>query len=322
MSEIKTALERLDRRVTMPEPAMERLLRRRERRQRNERIAAAAVGLGVFAAGLVGAVLTLRVAGGTEPASGGGHPAAAEGGGLLLPTVAIWTAIVVLALTVLAAVRLRTRSVDQHADVEPEGRGPGRAAASARRPAAEPGAAPWRGGTEMDSKTKMQVGISQAEMPPIRFDEGKIRRTNRWLIGAVVVLAAVLVAVGTWAIVDRSSAPEAAPAPTPDPRTAVIDALSAAWSGADSGAVAGFYADNAVFTTESGAVYEGRDAIVGLKDSSGLQVARVSGVIGQRRYAAAVTRVENAYGHAYVLTVWKFNAEGKILSQQLFYGGS
>ena len=73
--------------------------------------------------------------------------------------------------------------------------------------------------------------------------------------------------------------------------------------------------------TEDG-VYEGREAIVGLMESTDLQIARVSGVIGQRKYAAAVMRLENAYGHAYVLTLWKFNTDGKIVSQQNFYGGS
>ncbi len=81
MGEIRTTLERIERRVVMPEPALDRMLRRREGRQRNERIAAALVGLGVFAAGVVGAVLTLRVTAGTQPASGGGGTGAAETAG-------------------------------------------------------------------------------------------------------------------------------------------------------------------------------------------------------------------------------------------------
>jgi len=71
-------------RFDMPEPAMDRLLRRRERRERNERIAATVLGLGVAVAGVAGAVVTLRVAGGTTPASEGGAAAAAEGGGFVL----------------------------------------------------------------------------------------------------------------------------------------------------------------------------------------------------------------------------------------------
>jgi len=319
MTEIKEALERIERRVAMPEPAMEHLLRRRERKQRNERIAAAAVGLGVTALGVVGAVLTLRAAGGTTPASGGrGAAGAAEGGGFVLPTVAIWTAIVVLGLTAFAVVRLRAHL---NVDVEREGREPGGAAASARRQAAAPGDAPWKGGSEMDSKPKTDVGIPGVEMPEIRFDDGKLRRTNRWLVGAVVVLAVALVAVGTWAIVHRSGEGQTAAGPTADPRTEVIDAVSAAWNGADSSAMEDLYAENAVLTTKGG-VYEGRDTIIGLKESAALQLTRVSGVIGQRKYVAAVMRLENINGHAYVLTLWKFNADGKIVSQQGFYGGS
>lgn len=322
MSEIRSTLDQVQRRVSMPEPAMERLLRRRERKKRNERIAAAAMGLAVAAAGVVGAFVTLRVTGGTKPASEAGTAAAAEGGGFVLPTVAIWTAVVVLGLSVLAAVRLRRRL--RHVGVEAElgGREPGGAAAPVRRPAAVPGIAPSKGG-QMDSRSKTPVGIPQTEMPEIRLDDGKRRRTNRWLVAAVVVLAGAVLALGSLALVDLTGDEGAAAVPTPDPRTATVDALAAAWSGTDSSALEEVYAEDAVFTTTEGAVYEGRSAIFGLKESMGdFQVARVSTVVGQRKYAAAVMRLENAYGHAYLLTVWKFNADGMIVSQQDFYGGS
>lgn len=264
MGETQRMLERAGERFEMPEPAMDRLVRRRELRERSERIAAAVVGLGVAAAGIVGAVVTLRVAGGASPASGGaGTAAATEGGGFVLSTVAIWTAIVVLGLTVLAAVRLRARGV--HVDVGQEGRGPGRAAASARRPAAVRGAAPRKGGVEMDSKPKTDVGIPQAEMPAILFDEGRVRRTNRWLIGAVVVLALAVVALGVALI--ASSGEETPAAPTPEGLASpdvvrVVDGIVTAMNAHDEQAFGALYAANAI-VDDGGTIYEGRDAIVG-----------------------------------------------------------
>jgi len=57
----------------------------------------------------------------------------------------------------------------------------------------------------MDSKPKTEVGIPHAETPPIRFDEGKRRRANGWLIGAVVVLALTVVALGVALIIQANS---------------------------------------------------------------------------------------------------------------------
>jgi len=257
-------------RFDMPEPAMDRLLRRRERRERNERIAATVLGLGVAVAGVAGAVVTLRVAGGTTPASEGGAAAAAEGGGFVLPTVAIWTAIVVLGLTVLAAVRLRARG--EHVDVGQEGRGPGGAAAPARRPAAVPATAPRKGGVEMDSKPKTDVGIPRTEMPTIRFDEGRLRRTNRWLVAGVVLLAAAVVALGalliaqagdeTTPVTERTTA-LTVEVPAPNEVVEAVDASASALNAGDSAALAATLAEDAVVTdTVAGREFEGTEAIV------------------------------------------------------------
>lgn len=288
MTDLRTTLEGIERRVSMPEPAMDRLLRRRERRQRNERIAAAAVGLGVAVAGIAGALVTLRVTGGTRPAAEGGQIAHAfEGEGFVLPTVVIWTAVVVLGLTVFAAVRLRRRLVHD-VDAEPEGRegrGPGRAAAPARRPAAEPGTARRKGGSEMESKPKADVvGIPGTEMPGIRFDDGRLRRTNRWLVAAVVVLALAVVALGAALI---AQAGEEAPAPS-EPlgpaSTEVVRALEAnmaAMNAGDAAALAADYADNAVVTDTIAGEFRGVDEIVDfyIEPTGHWQLERVSEVV-------------------------------------------
>ena len=268
MGELGPILERIERRVSMPEPAMERMLRRRERRERNERIAAAVMGLGIAAAGIAGAVVTLRVATGTRPASEGGGAAAGAGGGFVLPTVAIWAAVVALGLTALAVGRLRAQG--GRMDVEQEGRGPGRVAAPARRPAAVPGTAPRRGGSEMDSKPKTGVGIPQADMPPIRFDDGKLRRTNRWLIGGVVVLAVAVVALGVALM--AASGEDAAPAPPAGTGGAAIVPYTA---GSIMNAEVTFDGTRCSYTGPT-EVAEGTEAVFGFTGTGGLTLARLA----------------------------------------------
>lgn len=120
----------------------------------------------------------------------------------------------------------------------------------------------------MDSRQKTGAGVSRTDMPEIRFDDGKLHRTNLWLIGAVVVLAVALVAVGTWAIVDRSGGEQqAAPPPMPSMQIEVadpailelIDDLDAAL-GVSGERFASFFTEDAVFEerTEADQVTVGR----------------------------------------------------------------
>jgi hypothetical protein len=263
MGETQRLLELAGERFEMPEPAMDRLLLRRERRERTERIAAAVVGLGLAAVGIAGTVVTLRITARTVPGSEGQGAEAAGGTGFVLPTLAIWTTIAVLGLTVLAAVRLRGRVT--HVDVEQEGRGPGEAAASARGQAAAPGVAPRKGGTEMDSKPTAGVGVPQAEMPSIRFDDGKLRRTNRWLIGAVIVLLVAVVGLGVALIAasnEETPAPPALEGLASADVVQVVDGIVGAMNAHDEQAFGALYAADAV-VDDGATIYEGRDEIVG-----------------------------------------------------------
>jgi hypothetical protein len=62
MSDYRDVLERIAVRATMPEPAMERMLRRRSRRQRNQRLIAGGVGLAIGIALVAGATVASRSA--------------------------------------------------------------------------------------------------------------------------------------------------------------------------------------------------------------------------------------------------------------------
>jgi hypothetical protein len=233
----------------------------------------------------------------------------------VLPTVAIWTAVVVLGLTLLAAVRLRAWLTD--VDVEQEGREPGGAVASARRPAAAPGSAPWKGGSEMDSKPKTPVGIPQAEMPPIHFDEGRVRRTNRWLVGAVVVLAVAVVALGVALIVQSDEEAPAPPEPLGLASTEVVQALDAQMAALNAGdreALAGSVADDAVVTdTVAGMEFEGVDEIVDfyIEPPGTWNLERVSEVVRVGDFSAFAFTYYAGSGVA----VFRLDGEMKIVHQ-------
>ena len=53
MTRSNETLERIARRIPIPEPAYERLLRRRDRKRRNQRISAGFVGIAVFVAAVL-----------------------------------------------------------------------------------------------------------------------------------------------------------------------------------------------------------------------------------------------------------------------------
>lgn len=241
MIEYRTVLERVERRVRMPEPAMERLLQRRDRRLRNQRISAAVVGLGVAVAGIGFGILALRGRQAGRAASGGlPSPGPADGGvvGVVLPTVAIWIALAVLGLTALAIVRLR-----RFMAASPRDRTTGAQPAPGHGPAAVPRTAEKEGVSTMDSREKMGVKIPQAEVPKIRVDAGRVSRINRWLVGAVVVLAVAVVALGTGLIVQAGSE-ETPTEGLADPATvALVDNFLAAHNAMDQTNVASTVAD-------------------------------------------------------------------------------
>lgn len=102
----------------------------------------------------------------------------------------------------------------------------------------------------MDGKTKNDVGIPQTEMPAIRLDEGKGRRTNRWLVGTVVVLALAVVGLGAALIVQAGT--EERPSPSnsiwsvsSDADVALVDDVLAIWTDNEVDAVDAVFAEDA-----------------------------------------------------------------------------
>lgn len=325
MSEYRTVLERVQRRAHMPEPAMERLLRRRDRRLRNQRIAAAVVGLVVAVAGIGFGVLALRGRQVGRPASGGlPSPGPPDDGivGIVLPTVAIWTALAVLGLTTLAIVRLR-----RFVEASPRHRTTGAPPVPGHGPAAEPRITQKEGVSTMDSREKMGVKIPQVEVPKVRVDEGRVSRLNRWLVGAVVLLVAGVAALGTALI--AQSGEEPAPPPRSEGLASAevvqaLDAQTAALNAADEAALAATYADDAVLAdTVAGQEFEGADAIAARYTGplyEGFELVLTSEVIQVGDFAAVAftynpSTMMDSGGSG--IAVFEFDEELKIVHQWL-----
>jgi hypothetical protein len=101
---------------------------------------------------------------------------------------------------------------------------------------------------------------SEARVEPPEGRRTNQWRANRWLM-AVVVLAAALLAVGTWAIVDRSNDDGAAqPGPADEATVEMLEALEATTDGES---YASFFTEDAVLEehTNANVVTEGREYI-------------------------------------------------------------
>jgi hypothetical protein len=118
---------------------------------------------------------------------------------------------------------------------------------------------------------------------------GTARRTHSDLTAAlwviVGVLAALLVALGVWTIVDRYTGPE-------HDATALVDDLTTAWTNGDTGRLGELYRFDATFAGADGSTANGSVDIRTLVPTTkrlGLEVARVGPVaVGDDLYAAFV----------------------------------
>lgn len=155
-----------------------------------------------------------------------------------------------------------------------------------------------------------------------RVEAARVQRLNRWLIGAVVVLALALVAVGTWAIVERSAEDETA---SPQMRTVAdisifetIDALHKTTSGER---YASFFAEDGVLvnrTAGDSEVIKGRTAIARYMEAGAL-VEPVGAVAQWGNFAAHAVRYRTIGGweptvaaHFTGMNIYEFNSDGKI----------
>ena len=144
--------------------------------------------------------------------------------------------------------------------------------------------------------------MSVAHAPPMQVRRPHI---NRWLV-VVLVLAAGLVALGTWTIVDRATESEPAAA-------LIVDELNAAVNAGDAEAVRALFAPDAVFQVSTGENITGLDDVVNaalIPHAVGFRLERVGLVAIAGNSAASFTKVSGTGGME--LAVLQFE-DGKIV---------
>jgi hypothetical protein len=97
-----------------------------------------------------------------------------------------------------------------------------------------------------------------AGTPPAKQPSTPSQPTHlvRWLVLAVVLLAAAVVTLGAWVVVDQTGT-------TGNDNQALVNDLANAWSTYDATAITTLYAPNAAITNPDGSSFAGIDAILG-----------------------------------------------------------
>jgi predicted SnoaL-like aldol condensation-catalyzing enzyme len=155
--------------------------------------------------------------------------------------------------------------------------------------------------------------VSTTHAPPLHAHRPHV---NAWLV-AVVGLAAGLIALGSWVLIDRYTGGNDA---THDAKT-LIDKLNVAFSTGDAKAIPSLYATNAVMRTIGvGETYVGVNAIRALADGS-YTVERVAPVTVEGEYATTFVRLSApGYGTGVTISVFQIK-DGKVVRQWNFVPG-
>lgn len=131
--------------------------------------------------------------------------------------------------------------------------------------------------------------------------------TALWVV--VGVLAAALVALGAWMVVDRYTGPEY-------DATTLIDDAATAWSSYDVDGVRAAYTNDAVLDTGWGTSFTGMNELIGnveTVESIGFKIERVAPVTVEGDYATTFLRYSTAAGEEGTLVNVFQLQDGKIL---------
>jgi SnoaL-like domain len=139
-------------------------------------------------------------------------------------------------------------------------------------------------------------------------------RINAWLV-AVIALAAGLVALSTWTLVDRPTTSEPA-------AVQIVDDLNAAVNAGDAEAVRALFAPGAVFQVSTGDQIAGLDNVVNtalIPHAVGFRIERVAPVTTEGNAAATFIKYGNG-SEGIELVVFRFK-DGKIVRQWVYDEG-
>ena len=154
--------------------------------------------------------------------------------------------------------------------------------------------------------------MSITHTPPTHLRRPQIRAS----LVAVVALAAGLVALSTWTIVDRTAKSEPA-------AVQIMDDLNAAVNAGDAEAVRALFAPDAVFQVSTGDTISGLDNVVNtvlIPHAVGFRIERVAAVTTEGDSAATFIGYGRDGTDNVELAVFKFR-DGKIVRQWIYDEG-
>lgn len=159
---------------------------------------------------------------------------------------------------------------------------------------------------------------TQVREPVTRTGEARPSGTPVWSIVLAVILAVALVALGTWVIVDRASAP-----PPAEEITRITQDSLIAWDTGDTDAIVTMYAEDARFwdtPPEGEPLYTGNQAIAGYAeelDSLGFVLEPASATTVVDDTAITVVRYGQQDDMTTALGFIEVNDDGLIVRQWL-----
>jgi ketosteroid isomerase-like protein len=139
--------------------------------------------------------------------------------------------------------------------------------------------------------------------------------TALWIV--VGVLAAALVALGAWMVVDRYTGAEA-------DATALVDDVAAAWSSYDADGIRAGYTTDAALVTAWGSSFTGMDELIGNVETSmsmGFDVERIAPVTVEGDYAMTFMRYSTSAGEEGTLATIFQLRDGMVARQWDFEPG-
>jgi hypothetical protein len=176
----------------------------------------------------------------------------------------------------------------------------------------------------VDRKQEVGAEVPQLTVPAAARDEVRTAPVNRWLVGAVIVLAAGVIALGVALIVQSGNEPTPTPASTPmkiglahDETVEIIDAMNEASAWVDGKHFASFFTSNGVLEEPNiDEVTRGRQAIAQylklLHMDTGFELQGFSPVVQTGNLVAQGTIVTTVHGSSGAIAVYELTRDGKI----------
>ncbi len=165
----------------------------------------------------------------------------------------------------------------------------------------------------MQTRGEVMETMEKTTETPMRTIE-TVTRNNRWLILAVVVLLAVIVAAGAWLLIDNFV--------TSDVESLILD-YNAAWIANDYEALAAVVTDDFVHTGTDGRRYQGESELrpeIASYEGLGFEIVTAGPIAVSGDWAMRAERVSFSFTGGDLEGVALYEIEGNLVKQHMIVG--